>query len=108
MKRPESPDLLPVEVEEHLTHLLERWAHDQQLPAASARRMLEAVQERDAWDQRFWTRLGTVLTRTTAVVRPVPSRSWGLALPIETDLVWGAARGGFDGPGFCSYLCLGA
>jgi len=85
MKRPDSPNLLPLEVEEQLSHLLERWANDNRLPAARARSIREGVQERDGWNQKFWTRMSPVLMCAAAVVRPVPSKPWGLALPLFAD-----------------------
>lgn len=107
MKRPDSPNLLPLEVEEHLSHLLERWATDNRLPAARARSIREGVQERDGWNQKFWMRMSPVLMRATAVVRPIPSKLWDLALPIEADLASVSSQDGFDAPGFCPYLRFG-
>ena len=107
MKRPDSSNLLPLEVEEHLSHLLERWANDNRLPATQARSIREGVQERDEWNQRFWTRISPVLIRTATVMQPVLSKPWGLALPIDADLTWISSQGGFDAPDFCSYLRFG-
>ena len=107
MKRPDSSNLLPPEVEEHLSHLLERWVNDNRLPATQARNIREGVQERDEWNQKFWTRMNPVLMRATTVVWPVPSKPWGLAPPIEADLAWVSSQDGFDAPDFCSYLRFG-
>ena len=107
MNRPDSSNHLPLEVEEQLSHLLERWANDSRLPADRARSIREGVQERDGWNQQFWTRMSPVLMYAAAVVRPVPSMSWELALPIEADLTLVSSQDGFDAPGFCSYLRYG-
>ena len=108
MERPDSPNLLPFEVEEHLSHLLGQWANDNRLPAARARSIREGMQERDGWEQKFWTRMSPVLMRATSVVRPTPSKLWDLALPIEADLTAVSSQDGFDAPGFCPYLRFGS
>ena len=108
MNSPDFPDFLPPAVEAQLSHLLERWANDNRLPAARARSMRETIQEQDGWHQQFWTRMSAVLMHDTAVVRPVPSKLWALALPIEADLAWLSSQGGFDTPGFRPYLRFGS
>lgn len=108
MERPESLDLLPVEVEEQLTRLLEQWTNDHRLPEARVITIREAVQERDAWDQRFWTRMSTVLMHATAAVQRVPSKPWSMAPPIHTDLARISSQNSFDDPSYCPYLRLGA
>lgn len=100
------PDPFPIEIEERLTRLLERWANSNRLPAAKASRIREAIQEDDAWEQEFWTRLGTVLTPSLAVVAHVPANPWSLALPVSADLQWIAVQSSFNTPGARPYLCM--
>lgn len=99
-----TPDPLPVDMEERLTRLLTLWANDKRLSAARASEIRDALQERDAWEQRFWMRMSTVLIQATAVVQQVPSQPWSLALPIQADLARMASQKSFDDPGSRPYL----
>ncbi len=103
---PQLPEPLPPELEEHLTRLLGQWANARRLSAARARSIREAVQENDAWEQSFWTRMSAVLTPAPAVIEHVPANPWSLALPIEPGLAQLVSQS--DTPGFRPYLCLSA
>lgn len=92
---PESSDALSREVEEHLTRLLEGWAQANRLPPARAISIREAAQAESRWEQQFWTRISLVLLRTTAAIQPVPVKSWGPVLHIETDQGWAISQEAF-------------
>jgi hypothetical protein len=71
MMIPQLPEPLPPELEEHLTCLLGQWANARRLSVVRARSIREAVQEDDAWEQSFWTRMSAVLTPAPAVIEHV-------------------------------------
>ena len=106
MERSESPDFLPVDVEEQLTHLLDRWANDNRLSAATASSIQEAVQENDDWNQRFWTRMNTVLIVATTSALYTQSEQWSMERTMQKDLAPIIFQNSFDNPDYRPYLSL--